>query len=406
MDSSKAKKTGKPRIPDHLRRRALVSCDRCKKRRIRCLRALGSEDCQSCVENGVGCESTLPRKTRIYGSVETLSHRYRILDALIKGLYPNKDTNNIDSLYAIADEHGIKIPVFDEQSIAEEVFNNVSKHSELSPDHAMISERSPSAPSRSPEPANLSSSKVVEEKLVPLPYGPSHYIGPSSSFGFVLTVRRMVAELNATLRATQPDDERAKLSTDFAGSNWSKALEPISKVDHDESSDDQDAASQGTFRMPHPSSVSRAGSTGAKQLRKVPLLSLLPPREVTDAFVEAYFEKVHPNYLLFHRETFQARYETMWVQSNALSRDVESGWVCCVFMIVVFGAQSLEDRDKAQSVQIQRHYLNLVQSRMHELLSTTTVVNVQAILLLQLYQHNCTERNSAFMLLGFVLSSL
>src|ERR1700712_193111 len=106
MDNhAKAKKTGKARIPDHLRRRALVSCDRCKKRRIRCLRSSGSdasEACQSCLEVGVNCESTLPRKTRIYGSVETLSIRYRVLDALMKGLYPDKDTNNIDTLYAIA----------------------------------------------------------------------------------------------------------------------------------------------------------------------------------------------------------------------------------------------------------------------------------------------------------------
>jgi hypothetical protein len=56
--------------------------------------------------------------------------------------------------------------------------------------------------------------------------------------------------------------------------------------------------------------------------------------------------------------------------------------------------------DKIKSGQIQRHYLDLVQSRMHQLLSAATLINVQALLLLQLYQHNCTERNSAFMLLG------
>ena len=81
-------------------------------------------------------------------------------------------------------------------------------------------------------------------------------------------------------------------------------------------------------------------------------------------------------------------------------RNVEPGWICCIFMMLVFGAQVLEDRDKKQSVQIQRHYLDLVQARLHQMISATTLVNVQGLLLLQLYQHNCTERNSAFMLLG------
>ncbi|CZT11858.1 related to transcription factor, SIN3 binding [Rhynchosporium agropyri] len=406
---AKTKKTGKARIPDHLRRRALVSCDRCKKRRIRCSRSSGSDanqPCQSCAEVGVNCESTLPRKTRIYGSVETLSVRYRVLDALIKGLYPDRDTNDIDTLYAIAEAHDIQLPTFDEQTVAEEVFNQPPKHNAPSPQQSTGSVGSPSTGSRESENPELKG-KIVEEKLVPMPQGPSHYIGPSSSFGFVLTVRNMVAEFNAALRTIQPDDERTKLSADFAGSNWSKALEPIVKDESDESSEDNtDRYSGGPYsRVPRqrppslfPSSVDSNALTS--RLKRVTVLSLLPGKAVTDTFVNAYFEAVHPNYLLFHRPTFQSRYENMWTQSYVLLRDIEPGWICCIFMMIVFGAQNLEDRDPRQSMQIQRHYLNLVQSRMHSLISASTLINTQAILLLQLYQHNCTERNSAFMLLG------
>lgn len=413
MDQNRGKKAGKARIPDHLRRRALVSCDRCKKRRIRCLRSSAGdaqEACQSCLEVGVNCESTLPRKTRIYGSVETLSHRYRVLDALIKGLYPYKDTNNIEILYSIAESHNITLPTFDDQTVAEEVFSQPFKHPEPSPELPGSGERSLSVASKDSDTLTTSSqSKVQEEKLVPLPHGPSHYIGPSSSFGFVLTVRNMVAEFNAALKTIQPDDERTKLSSDFAGSNWSKALEPINKEESDTSSDDHNEReiSSSSSRLqnqglPKPALFSGnvGGNTVASKSRKTPLLSLLPAREVADAFVEAYFDRVHPNYLLFHRDTFQMRYEAMWSHPGVLLRDVEPGWVSVIFMMLVFGAQALEDRDKAQSIQIQRHYLDLVQGRMHQLLNATTLVNVQAILLLQLYQHNCTERNSAFMLLG------
>jgi proline utilization trans-activator len=415
--TGKGKKTGKARIPDHLRRRALVSCDRCKKRRIRCSRSSGTdaqEACQSCLEAGVNCESTLPRKTRIYGSVETLSVRYRVLDALIKGLYPQKDTNDLQTLYAIAEAHDIALPTFDEQTVAEEVFSQPPKPVVTSPQHSQGSGGSPSMTSREPEgsPGSSSSRKqsvVVEEKLVPMPQGPSHYIGPSSSFGFVLTVRNMVAEFNAALKSVQPDDERSKISADFAGSNWSKALEPIVKEESEDSSEDS-----ADMRMSDPMRPARAhrprapslfpGSVDTtalnSRLKKITVLSLLPNKEVTDTFISAYFEHVHPNYLLFHRPTFQSRYEAMWLQPHILMRDVEPGWICTIFMMLVFGAQALEDRDTRQSAQIQRHYLDLVQARMHQLISATTLINVQALLLLQLYQHNCTERNSAFMLLG------
>ena len=372
-----------------------------------------NEPCQSCLEVGVSCESTLPRKTRIYGSVETLSLRYRVLDALIKGLYPYKDTNNIDTLYAIAEAHDITLPTFNDQTVAEEVFNQPPVKSENSPPQSGTSVRSPSIASKESDPHASSETPgpVVEEKLVPLPHGPSHYIGPSSSFGFVLTVRNMVAEFNAALRNIHPDDERSKLSSDFAGSNWSKALEPIVKDESDESSEEhvsvagESVSSSGRtpgrgFSRPPLFAGSTSGSTLTSRSRKATLLSLLPSKDVTDTFVSAYFEHVHPNYLLFHRNTFQGRYESMFALPSLLVRDVEPGWICCIFMILVFGAQALEDRDKKQSVQIQRHYLDLVQARLHQLINATTLVNVQALLLLQLYQHNCTERNSAFMLLG------
>jgi len=384
-----------------------VSCDRCKKRRIRCLRAPGSDAhdaCQTCLEVGVDCESTLPRKTRIYGSVETLSLRFRILDALVKGLYPQQDTSDINTLCSIAKTHNIAIPAFDEQIVAEDVFSHPSQSGSppdpTTPSVAKSANEMNTHPKSPQEP-------VVEEKLVPLPRGPSHYIGPSSSFGFVLAVRNMVAEFNAASKATQPDDERAKLSADFAGSNWSKALEPINKEESDESCEEQagrntiiqadsKGGQNGNIHRPSTSS----NTTASKKSKKTTLLSLFPAREVCDTFINTYFDKVHPNYLLFHRETFEIRYNDMWLNSGVLLRNVEPGWACCLCMMMVFGAQALEDRDRVQAGQIQRHYLDIVQDKMHQLISATTLINVQALLLLQLYQHNCTERNSAFMLLG------
>lgn len=224
-----------------------------------------------------------------------------------------------------------------------------------------------------------------------------------------MILRRMVAEHNAACKPQQPPDERSLLQSDFAGLKMSKALEPKTPTDEDKAKD----ASQ-----TDPDETTDSGQTQSRSKRRPflkktltdpslisksknnPLFNFLPTREIADALVDAYFDKVHPNYMLFHRGTFQLRYESMWNEANKPIRDLDAGWICCAFMIFVFGAQALEHHDQQQSLQLQRRYVALVQSRVHQLISTSCLVNVQAILLLQLHQHNVSERNTAWMLLG------
>lgn len=102
--------TGKRKrtVPDELRRRAAASCDRCKLRRSKCIKEPSNSQCTNCQAAGVECESKLPRKQRLYGSVESLSLRYRVLDALAKGLFPDVDTGDVEKLLEIGREKGIQ----------------------------------------------------------------------------------------------------------------------------------------------------------------------------------------------------------------------------------------------------------------------------------------------------------
>lgn len=50
------------------------------------MRATPRDSCSNCLSSGIKCQSTLPRKQRVYGSVESLSLRYRALEALVQGL--------------------------------------------------------------------------------------------------------------------------------------------------------------------------------------------------------------------------------------------------------------------------------------------------------------------------------
>jgi hypothetical protein len=249
--------------------------------------------------------------------------------------------------------------------------------------------------------------KIAEEKLIPAPHGVSHYIGPSSSFGFAFAVRNMVAERHSALDQHRHDHEQTALQSDFAGLRTSKALEPQgSEVDDEEAESDleevvvgqQEQKSQSSYIPPYVASVVDAVSR--RPPKKSMLASFLPTREVADAFVEAFFQQVHPNYLLFHRGTFQLRYESIWIPPANHLRALEPGWICSIFMVFAFGAQALEHHDVQQSMYFQRRYLSLVQSRLHHLINTTSLVNIQALLLLQLLQHNASERNASWMLLG------
>ena len=389
IDSRKKKR----RIPPNLRRRALVSCDRCKQRRVRCIRpGDGNEDdpCQNCVEGGVKCESKLPRKQRIYGSVENLSFRYRVLDAIVKGLYPDRDTSNIENLVSIAQANNIPLPQTTEENPDDHgLFRSSAPSGKLNGE----SIRSPSITStRDPgNPFENHPTQVVEEKLIPAPHGASHYIGPSSSFSFVIAVRNLVAEHIAAPKSLEPDDERQSLRADFVGLQASKALEPHANGGG-EDSDQAGSPKRSGFQNP--------ASDSAVASKTDAIGTLLPARDVADALVEAYFDRVHPNYMIFHRGAFQLRYESIWIDHKTPIDEFEPALICSIFMMFVFGAQALEHQDEEKSVQLQRRYLDLVQSRTYELLHTTSLLNVQALLLLQLHQHNASERNTSWMLLG------
>ncbi|KAH8815454.1 fungal-specific transcription factor domain-containing protein [Xylogone sp. PMI_703] len=395
----------KSRIPDHLRRRALVSCDRCKKRRVRCLRAVGSdasEPCQSCVEVGAVCESTLPRKQRIYGSVETLSIRYRVLDALIKGLYPDEDTSNIETLRAIGRNHNIELPTTSSPSDVEEMFNKDSMPHVAKP---LIPTRSSSSPGG---PSNKQKfGAILDERLVPTPHGSSHYIGPSSSFGFMIRCRKMLSQYNGFCMQYGPTDERTRLQSEFAETRHSKALEPAVMDDKQRSADDPSQAEGEQLdqdlkpKLRNMPIRSRSMDDPPIRLsRYTPFIKFLPKREICDTLIGAYFEHVHPNFPILHQTSFLHQYRSTFADEVKAIKDLDPGWACCLFMTLVFGAQIFENHDKEQFTKLQRRYLDLVEARVNLLISSGSIANLQAILLLQLYQHNTTERNTAFMLLG------
>lgn len=406
-----------------------MSCDRCKSRKIRCIRlqetaesVTGTPPCAACVQVGLRCESSLPRKTRTYGNT---SRQHRLGEALLRAIFPGRDLS-ADGLKALLSDRGIS---WDETSERDIPLSPIPDAHETGP----LPHRLPVDGEGDDEPGyravppgvpdNLMEDRIPEGRLIPAPRGGLHYVGAASSFQFTMVVRQLVAR--CPLPAIDDSGFRRFLkTTEFTSFNTSRALEarmqgnPASAAADDTTGDDvlaQPVESQPAAGMSLPDfgfSPSEGASplTGTGRTRPT-LAAILPIRPVCDALLDTFFARVHNNFGLFHRATFQMRLD-MYRASTSLpsahgqaaraNDEADTGWVCCVLLVLAFAAQvhwsTLGDpymaalEHKCISV-VHRHYLN-------RLSMTASLSNVQAFMLLSLYQHNAGERNTAWMTLG------
>ncbi|SPO25304.1 uncharacterized protein UTRI_10095 [Ustilago trichophora] len=517
------------RVPDGKRQRTSVSCDRCKQRRMKCSRSKPDSTCLNCSKLGLECTWALPRKHRIHGSIESLSWRYRALEALVRGL-THQDIHQTQALVDIARHHHIDLPSLECSEYEPRAFAHIPPPlaSTSSHSHSHIHTTSSTRPdsrlgSASAFCASCAATVVPldipDGKLIPAPHGISHYVGSASSFEFANAVRRLVAKVDRlntstsgsirlatsstlstsnasplvstrplplpshsssaqTLAAlsTSPPTTTHNLRAEFATSmQTSKALEPRDRthpaaaaaaIDDSASVESDDQVEHAPASHPkspqyssvrtrppmppsspppqdanhNPSSASQAYNLAAqpvpstiistctsdathanhsipelatpdstRSLRTRRLPDMLPSKATSDRLVDAFFDRVHPNYVVFHRGLFYRQYRSIWrqpdrqnnPQNRSVVNDADTGWICSLFMVLVFGAQALEGQGLPDALQVQRRYLRLVvRERFQRLAFTASLSNVQALLLLQLYEHNAGERNAAWMLLG------
>ncbi|KAF9890388.1 hypothetical protein FE257_006056 [Aspergillus nanangensis] len=65
------------------------------------------------------------------------------------------------------------------------------------------------------------------------------------------------------------------------------------------------------------------------------LLSYVPPRNVTDCFIEHYLNIIEPSYQLLHVPSFHEEVETFWEKPSTL----DDGWLAQLFAILALGCQ-------------------------------------------------------------------
>ncbi|KAF2632508.1 hypothetical protein BU25DRAFT_444606 [Macroventuria anomochaeta] len=411
------------------RKRALVSCDRCKLRRARCIRDNPDEPCADCKMSGVFCESKLPRKQRVYGSVETLSLRYRALESLIKGLFPQENVQDVNILFRLAAERNIPMPASDDFRPAD-IFSSPAQQrpsqgpqqhlpkqhtaqQTFSPPTAVSSRStgttSPISTTKESQHNPFSEaqqSRRSNEELVPTRHGVPHYFGPSSSFRLAMTIRGLVARCKAaggdfaTIRASSSDatSRASNQSLQRTSTNLSDEEYTMGGLEG-RGSPAQDCRGRKRSR------TQMEGTNGLWEYPNEPnqdtIGDLLPSRSLADALVSAYFDHVHVYLPLFHRSMFQFRLEATYSRRSESLKDCKDmGWLICLCLVFSFGCQHLQEHDPEQSHKLRIKYLSFVKSYFRYLLMTTSIVNVQALVLLNVHHHNIGQKSSSWLLVG------
>lgn len=413
------------------RKRALVSCDRCKLRRARCIRDNPDEPCADCKVSGVLCESKLPRKQRVYGSVETLSLRYRALESLVKGLFPHENVQDVNILFKLAAGRNIPMPANDDYRPAD-IFSSPtqqrpslgsqqhlptphSAHQTFSPqtgDSSRSTATSATSPiSTTKENQHNPFSEVQQtghnsEELIPTRSGVPHYFGPSSSFRLAITIRGLVARCKAargdfpTLRTASSDPERTGSDPSFQRTSTNPSDEEYTIAGPRTSkSPAQDRRGRKRSRTQMESTNDSWEHPSEPEMDTIG--DLLPSRSLADALVSAYFDHVHVYLPLFHRSMFQFRLEATYSRrSEALKSSSDMGWLICLCLVFSFGCQQLQEHDPEQSHKLRMKYLSLVKPYFRHLLMTTSIVNVQALVLLNVHHHTIGQKSSSWLLIG------
>lgn len=414
------------------RKRALVSCDRCKLRRARCIRDNADEPCADCRLSGFHCESKLPRKQRVYGSVETLSLRYRALEGLVKGLFPQENVQDTNVVFRLARERNISMPATDDYTPADIFHNNAQRPLPTHPAQALeygqstappqdqlrrsfqadpltirsTSTSSPGSTSKTSQHNPFSEVQPLQqqaEELIPTRNGVPHYFGPSSSFRLATTMRALEARCRK-IHGTQPPELPRPVSTQPAitarvptllrPSSTNPSEEEYTVPGHSESQSPKQ-------QYQKPSTSGMDGNSLWEHADKSSIADLLPSRALADALTSAYFDHVHMFLPLFDRSIFQYKMVATYSRHAELLRECKDiGWLVCLAMVFAFGCEQLHEHDPDQAQSLRLKYLDFAKIYFRKLLTTTSLFNVQALMLLNLHHHTLGQKSTAWLLVG------
>ncbi|KAK8087452.1 hypothetical protein PG994_002426 [Apiospora phragmitis] len=439
------------RVPLERRKRTEISCDKCKSRKQKCHRLLSdlaSQDgddsrapCRYCETHGFPCVTTQTRKRRVLANVEeSLEARVGLLERLVQGLVPGADTTSVEGLHALGASLGI--PAIPEQQQQPNTYYGSS--SSLTPAGGAASSssiqvennddssggrrrRSSNNPAQVVVAAHDDDEEKVEEQQQQMPVlrdqqGQMQYIGPASSYIFQIRMRAMLAGRNSHgqsqgqffLFANHAVADKAwvgkvadlgrEMSIDHrtpppAPPHPHEAVESPasdgSESDDDNNSEEQDDGED--ERATHTSEDSLLSGT------------------IPDRLVDAFFERIHPDFPVLSEECFRRKYERFrrhqeqkqpshMAESSNSSVDVDASWVCSFLCVLLLARRTVLPGDDVLSTARGQNAEDRWWRKVHTLLPsvvfTSSIAAVQALLLAALHLNNTNNKDSCWTLTG------
>ncbi|KAK7937421.1 uncharacterized protein PG986_014289 [Apiospora aurea] len=266
----------------------------------------------------------MPRKHRIYGSVESLDRRYRAINALIQNLHPQLGAEpTAEEVIAYGRDMGLEMPgnFDDTSSIPATSPQTITRKRPRSVSAAVL--LSPVSPDTKTAWSSVRHNSDESVKLVRDPSERPQYISPTGSMVFFTRLRNLVA--------TRSESASSALGGD-----------PHSLAEENDMITDPTVVYEGYHANAQPLSPSMFrgdppttsfSSHDVAQPNKSELLRhcvpssrvKFPEREVADRYIEVVFQHMHPNFVLFHRPTFQHVYEEIWRAATATTTEPGRG---------------------------------------------------------------------------------
>ncbi|KAK7892773.1 hypothetical protein LTR67_007010 [Exophiala xenobiotica] len=188
---------------------------------------------------------------------------------------------------------------------------------------------------------------------------PAGYFGESSTFNFVLKMGARGAD------HTQQDLARRRLST---------------------------GGSEATFSALGHSPPERRD------------FSILPPKQLADSLIDAYFLHVHRLYPFVHEPSFRSKYDHMWVQASNEHVEPEPRWMGLLNIVFAHGCEFCDSLPQEGSPAVASEFLNRTRKIVYaHVFREGSLELIQALLLMSHYLQGTMELNECWSLVGLMI---
>jgi len=379
------------------RRRAAFSCDRCKTKKIKCNRTDVDEHnlkydrvtpCVNCQKHDLECVTTIPRRRRVYSSVENLGMHYQTLLTLVQGLYPDVDTNDINELMKLGDTIGLKMPskVPDDElkkfEVESKILKPFSPRFEVGADSSSslsngvnnnddtLSKLNNNLPRNSitGNGTNCSKNLSTSDTLIIDSKGGSHYVGSSGTPVLFSVLCDLLLKRSY----------RSNLSFDYELKLFQNRVENRSKT----------AISELILKEPN-----------------FPIIKFIS-RDESDFYVEFFFKFFHPFYFIFNEQSFRSKYEKFWkvLEDKEESIDNEqeplsNSFIGCIYLVWLISSKNSDYQSTLDTSKV----IEVLQIILSDVALASTINSIQFLYLFARYLHSNKNRDSAWNLIGLAI---